>query len=494
MRTFVEKIKKPLILILISIILMILTGIANTLNIANSGPFNLVFFGAIAFALLMFLGLLGLIFVFLHDRVFTIKPMSTRIGKIKKLLTNTGIFLMALFISLTALLGVMLSYYYIRLPPSYSVDPMLQLETWTAIPPGGQIEKHHKSNTDLYYWNNSFYCIYQNSKWHLQDLDGELVIERSPDASAGSWERIASIKGPGHNDVRDPLLTEINGTLFVYFLPNFLFDPEPNTTYYTTSNDMENWTEPTEVKVNVSYDENWEMEVGWIFGRTEPITNDNNTWYVTAFGEKNGTWVTLLLETRNGIDWKEISVVYDTYPSGEPCIEFLPNGEIISTLRVGAMSSWTGYEFGTPHAGTIIATSYDNRTKWSHHADFQTRMDGARLFKLVDAENITRIFAAGRNHLGPGLVGNHLGRKRTTIYEVKEDRLIHVFDLPSNGDTAYTGVAIVGDEVYVSYYTNPIRRDLPWIVGLAFFSKSEIRMAKFSATGLINYANTIIGG
>ncbi|TXT66331.1 MAG: conserved membrane protein of unknown function [Promethearchaeota archaeon] len=493
MRKLLKKVKIPLILILISIGLMIFGGIANHFNFYSSGPFNIVFFDAIIFAGLMFVGIFIILYIYLHDVVFAFshKPQSNLKGKIKTLLRNITVFIFALVISLTSLLGVMLSYYYTRPAPEFESPPFVGLNTWTAIPSGDQLEKHHKSNTELLYYNNSFWMVYQNSKWHLEDKNGELVVAWSPNALEGTWQTVARIKVPGY-DVRDPLLTVINDTMFIYFLPNQQFDPEPEVTFWCKSKDGIIWTIPKLVTVNVSYgDGTWGSEWEWCFGRTEPITKDNITWYVMASGFKKFLRAqTILLETNDGINWKEVSVVYDAfyfehYQGSEACLEFLPSGELISTIRVASMSDWTGYIFGTPHAGTIIAKSYDNLTKWSHSPDFQTRLDGARLFTVNN-----RTFAVGRNHLGPGLIGNHVGRKRTAVYEVKENRLIHLFDLPSNGDTAYTGVSVVNGIVYVSYYTNPIGHDLPWIVGLAFFSASEIRIAAFSAQGLVLYANT----
>ncbi len=474
--------------------MMFVIGTSNTFMLFGSDTSVISLIGAITFSLFLGIGFFSLIVVILKEVFFTGKATPTIKAKIIKYGKYLLICIFALVISLVSLLGTMLVYYYVRLPPSYEVDPVLELETWTAVPgsgltPGNGLEKHHKSNTDLFFWNGNFYLAYQNSKWHIQDLNGELVVAISPDASEGSWVKVASVKGPGHNDVRDPLITDINGTLFLYFLPNFDFDPEPNTTYVCTSKDGTNWSKPEELAVNVLYPDGWKKEAGWVFGRQEPITKDEITWYVMASGRKGTERMTILLESNDGLEWTETSVVYDTYGSGEPCMIFLPSGEIICTLRVGAMSSWRGYEFGTPHAGTIIATSYYNLKNWSYAPDFQTRMDGARIFTLDGGK---RVFIAGRNHLGPRIdIGNHVARKRTTIYEVKSDRLIHLFDLPSNGDTAYTGVVVQGDDVFVSYYTNPINKDLPWIVGLAFFSEAEIRIAKFSASGLLEYANNM---
>ena len=470
---------------------MILVGSISTFNAFGFSTPSFVLFGSIIIAVFLFLGIFSGLYFYLADVFLLYKPIRNFKGRLIRCGKKVMVVVFALIISLVTLLGTFIVYWTARIPPSYEVDPILQLQTWTAIPPGDDITKQHKSNTDLFYWNGEFYVAYQSSKWHLQDLNGEIVVAKSSDASEGSWEEVATIKGPGHNDVRDPLIQDIGGMLFLYFLPNFQFDPEPNATYYCSSLDGENWSNPVEIYVNTSLSSGWELENGWIFGRQEPLTLDNITWYTMASGEKDDKWVTILVETQDGINWKEVSVVYDTYGSGEACMEFLPSGEIIATLRVSAMSSWTGYEFGTPHAGTIIATSCDNRTGWSYSPDFQTRMDGGKMFTL---ENRSRIFIAGRNHLGPRIdLGNHVSRKRTAIYEVLPDRLIHLFDLPSDGDTAYTGVVINEGNVYVSYYTCPINHDLPWIIGITMLTKTEIRIARFSTTGLLQYATNIRG-
>ncbi|MHA1726352.1 MAG: sialidase family protein [Promethearchaeota archaeon] len=493
MKNLIETIKnhfyleheKALKLIFIGVILLIIVGVSGTLNFLWTDTYIITLFGTILFAIIMGAGILLFLYKYLQKIFF--KPP---IGKLKKSVACV----FAIILTLNALLGILMTYYYVRIPPSFETDERLQLETWTAVPPAGLppcngLEKHHKSNTKLYYWKGYFYLAYQNSKWHLEDKNGEIVIARSKDASEGSWERVAAIKGPGKNDVRDPLLTEIKGQLFLYFLPNYRFDPGPNETYYCISKNGITWSEPEKIYVDVNYDTGIKREEGWMFGRQRPLTKDNKIWYCMASGRRGGHYMTILIRSRDGINWKEVSVVYDTYPSGEPCFEFLPDGEIICTLRVGQMSSWRGYEFGTPHAGTIIARSYNNLKDWSYSPEFQTRMDGATIFKVNG-----RYFVAGRNHLGPRIdTGNHVAKKRTAVYELLEDRLVWLFDLPSNGDTAYTGVVILGDEIYISYYTNLVNHDLPWIIGLAFYSATEIHMARFSASGLEEYANEVRG-
>lgn len=422
----------------------------------------------------------------------------------KKIIKTIILAFYIIVISPITLFGAWIVYVDLRAPPAYIYDPILQLEHWTVVEAGEIPAIQHNSFTDMIYYNNSFYLIHQQSKWHLQDTNSALIISKSPNAK--NWEEIARITLP-NTDVRDPKFANINGKLFVYFLPNYNFDPAPSTTYYTYSDDgFETFVAPQELKVNVTYHyANGTIDNvvigGWNLWR--PKTPDNLTWYVLASGRKLGkvaesvhdadvsNTITVLLKTTDGFNWKEDSEAFTLWGNGEACLEFLPNGEIISTFRVGSMgASDTGYALGNFLGGTMIGTTFNNFKNWSFIPNFQTRLDGATLFSLNG-----RIFAVARNHLGPRTdMGNHFITKRTAFYEVKSDQLIHLFDLPSNGDTSYTGVVIKDGWVYTCYYTNPINKDLPWFIGLAFLPKSDIRIARVNATGLLLYANSIGGG
>jgi len=422
-----------------------------------------------------------------------------KIKKHKRKFFYLGVIVYAIAISPAVLIGGLLVYWDIEPPPNYSYDPILQLEHWTAVPAGDDINRQHKSNTDMIFYDGYFYLINAETKWHLEDTDGRLRIRRSVDAK--NWEIVEDIIMPGI-DVRDPKFANVSDRLYLYFLPNWHFDPGPNTTYYTYSDDGLNWQNPVEMKVNITYEyDNGtvgnKITGGWNFWR--PKTPDNVNWYVIATGRKYSEATTLhdydvsetisiLLKSTDGENWTEVSEILTRWGNAEVCMDFLPNGEILSTHRVSTMGI-EGYAFGTPHGGTIIATSYNNYKNWSFMPDFQTRLDGATLFKLNG-----RIFATGRNHLGPSDdIGNHLSVKRTSFYEIKADRLVWLFDLPSNGDTAYTGVVIKDGWVYTCYYTCPINKNYPWILGICFFTKTEIKMARVNATGLLNYADKIIG-
>jgi hypothetical protein len=62
-------------------------------------------------------------------------------------------------------------------------------------------------------------------------------------------------------------------------------------------------------------------------------------------------------------------------------------------------------------------------------------------------------------------MGSAFTRKRTSLFRVCEEGLIRLTDLPSAGGTAYSGVVLQGDELFVSYYTNDIRKDYVWVAG-----------------------------
>ncbi len=398
-------------------------------------------------------------------------------------LKKTIRFLIGIILLPWLLIGTLLLYWGMRQPPEFSPDPLLEAKTWTVVPPGNELRYQHMSNTDMIEFNGYLYLIHARSKWHLEDTEGSLVIHRSTDGT--TWREIGGIILPG-SDVRDPKFAVINDTLFLYFLPNLKFDPSPHTTYWASSSDGVNWTVPkelTDVTVRTG-DVRTRTGGGWKLWR--PKSKDGETWYVVASGEKEryDHGITVLLRSNDGIHWEEVSEVYTTHGNGEPTLEFLAEGSIISTLRCGSLGT-PGYEFGNATANTIIATSSEPYDQWSYAHSFITRLDGATLFRIGD-----RIFAAGRNHLGPRIdTGNHLATKRTAVYEVKRDRLIHLLDLPSNGDTAYTGVVLKDDSVYISYYTCPVEKDYPWIVGICFLPKTEIRIAVLSQTGLVAYAD-----
>ncbi|MBN2393093.1 MAG: hypothetical protein JXR84_20355 [Anaerolineae bacterium] len=74
------------------------------------------------------------------------------------------------------------------------------------------------------------------------------------------------------------------------------------------------------------------------------------------------------------------------------------------------------------------------------------------------------------------------GEKRTSLFEVREDGLAYLTDLPSAGDTSYVGLIVDGDIAYATYYTSRVDRDYPWILGM--LSPSSVVLAKLELPAL----------
>lgn len=355
-------------------------------------------------------------------------------------------------IALVVLLGgcalACLIVYWMRRPNTAWLQPSLEIESQAAVGDG-----KHNSNTDLIYWKDHFYLVHASSPWHFGTEKCQLVLRRSSDAQ--TWEQVATFSVPGQ-DIRDPKLAAIGDRLFLYVLKNVGWNPEPYTTALSTSADGMSWTPLEDVEPK-----------GWLFWR--PKTRDRATWYVPAYWWEHGK--SILLKSTDGRRWEQVSQIYEGDRNDETAMAFLPDGRILCTARLEVSDSI----FGHKDACTLIAVAKPPYTEWSRTKSHVTRLDGPALFTYEGA-----VYAVGRHNPEPPKIarwiGSIFGKKRTALYEVRPDRLVYLSDLPSCGDTSYAGVVIRNHDAYISYYTNDVTADYPWILGMV--SASDIRIAK----------------
>jgi hypothetical protein len=282
-----------------------------------------------------------------------------------------------------------------------------------------------------------------------------MLIWRSKDAR--EWEKVTEFKA-ARGEYRDPTFGAIGDRLFLYVLPNVERNPEPFTTAYSLSDDGGSWTEMVEAEPN-----------GWLFWR--PKTLDGEVWYVTAYWHEHGR--SALLRTHDGVNWTEVSRIFEGERNDETDFEFLPDRRIIATCRLEAGNGWRGDR----QASTLISVASPPYTHWARTKSSVTRLDGPCLFPYND-----RVYALGRYQasFAPWALrqGGLFSRKRTSLFLVEPDRLAYLTDLPSAGDTSYGGIAIRGEEAIASYYTSPVERDLPWVLGM--LRPTDIKMARIS--------------
>lgn len=373
------------------------------------------------------------------------------------ILTTIGLLLL---VPIAAIITIIL-YWRFRSPCKPEIPDALNLETWTAVPP----DAHH-SNTDLIKYNDRFFLVHATSPWHFASRKCRLVIRSSPDAR--TWRIVHEITVPGE-DVRDPKFAVIGGRLFLYFLPNTIFDPKPYDTLYCTSEDGIRWSAPEKLSIK-----------GWLLWR--PRTTDGITYYVPAYWRDFGK--VTLFKSEDGIDWSEVGPIYEGENITETDIIFRPDGAMLTTARIERYASFWGH---TPEGHTLIGTSNAPYTDWKLSRSYETRLDGPCLFQLGE-----RTYAGGRRHLGgPAWMGSCWGRKRTSLYLVTPERLVFLCDFPSCGDTAYAGAVVDGDDVFICYYTSPPGRDYPWLFGM--LSAGSIEMARLKTTDLDKLADGKLG-
>ena len=344
--------------------------------------------------------------------------------------------------------GIILASWYFSTNSS-KINPNMQIEVWNAVTNGG-----HNFNTDLLFWNNHFYLIYQHSKTHFFDGDSKLIIMRSEDCK--NWEMISEIKYE-RLEFRDPKLLVINKTLFLYALKNSEYNPEPSQTFYAVSEDGSSWSNFKEIEPK-----------GYLFWK--PKTLDSLTWFNTAYWHEHGKSV--LLKSNDGINWETVSTIYEGETNDETALEIFSDGKIIITARLEADPAWHS---GSKNASTLIAYSYPPYTEWIKTKSYLARLDGPALINVNDT-----IVAAGRfdpegreNWFG---ISSVFGRKRTAIYLVEDNKLTLLTELPSCGDTSYPGIVEKDGNLYISYYTNDQTKDYPWLMGM--YSHTDIKIAK----------------
>ncbi|MHA1382207.1 MAG: hypothetical protein ACTSR3_00455 [Candidatus Helarchaeota archaeon] len=387
--------------------------------------------------------------------------------QIKKILNGIGKIFKWIGIIIALLMFILMGMviYWLVRPNTSFVFPLF-MENWVAVSTEdtGIINKHN-SNTDLVYFNGSFYLVHQNSPYHLGSKSSKIMVWKSSDARTWQLNRIFYY----HEDIRDPKFAIIGSRLYIYTLVNFGgLIASPETTLYAYTEDGESWTEFEFLE-----------PYGWLFWR--PKTYDNATWYCTAYWHEHGASV--LLNSTDGVNWDFVSFIYLGERNDETACEFMPDGKLIVTCRAeGNIESL----FGDNTGSTIIATSNHPFEKWTFCKNTLTRLDGPILFRYNG-----KIFAIGRFEPENDPIiyqrGSFFTRKRTSIFQVTEAGLIYLTDLPSDGDTTYAGVVIKDDQAYISYYTSPINQDIPWILGV--ISKSDIRMAKIDMNQLSSLAD-----
>jgi hypothetical protein len=272
-------------------------------------------------------------------------------------------------------------------------------------------------------------------------------------------------------DIRDPHFFIVGDMLFVKAvtrLPKSIFDGANGIdssvqmiTVVSTTTDGSTFSPLTAIS-----------PVGESFWR---IKQSAGVYYTASYTDAEAH-VTLWSST-DGLAWTKIAMIYDapTDAPGEAEIEVMPSGRMLILVRLD----------GSPN--DTLATTGPLRTKvcWAMPPyatfDCSTEIDGQRLDGPMSFQWNGRMFVFARRHLQP------TAKKRTSLFEITGNLeggpidARFIADIPSAGDTSYSGMAWLDDHRLVtSWYSSDLEDDYDWIRGM--LSLSDIWVANVDLT------------
>lgn len=287
----------------------------------------------------------------------------------------------------------------------------------------------HAAFTDLVQFKGKYYCTFREGYSHVFDEEGNAeghirVLESS---NGKSWKPVldAGLEGI---DCRDPKLSVTpDGRLMVLFGGSTYRNRNlvAQQGYVVFSKDGRMFTEPR--KIVFSPDDpgalNWLWRVTW----------NGDTGYGVSYGSARGARTLILYETRDGVNYEKVKSIDELADTGnETTLRFLPDGKMLMMVR---------------------RDSGDGRGYWGAAMPPYTDWNFSRMPLQIGGQDFLVLDD------GTVLVGTrsyHIGShcKTVILRGTLGGDFQEVFTLPSNGDTSYPGLMVVGKELWVSYYSS----------------------------------------
>lgn len=285
----------------------------------------------------------------------------------------------------------------------------------------------HNAFTSIEKFKGEYYITFREGETHIFDkngnAEGKIRILHSKDGQ--KWEALPAIGKAGY-DLRDPkfsvtpdgrLMVIIGGSIY---RNRELVGSQPHVMF---SSDGRTFTQPQPVNVDERYrtERDWLWRVTWL----------NGVGYSVSYGRTDkGQTPLYLYSTTDGINYKHIqSFEIDNFPN-EATIRFLEDGRMAIMIR---------REQGDRECVWGASAAPYTEWEWKKMGTFLGGPD----FIVLDDEHIV---AGGRTFLGSNA-------KTSLFLGTKDGKFEQTVVLPSGGDTSYPGFVVVGDELWVSYYS-----------------------------------------
>lgn len=294
----------------------------------------------------------------------------------------------------------------------------------------------HCAFTSIIRFKDRYYVSFREAESHIFDDDGvargSVRILASEDGE--TWRSVAHMTKSGY-DLRDPklsvtpdgrLMVTIGGS--IYGADKKLEGRIPQVSFST---DGETFTEPAPIELDskAKNGNDWLWRVDWMegvgYGVVYSLLAENPR------KVERGSVVTLV-KTSDGIHYEDVTTIdLPDFPN-ETTVRFLPDKRMLMMVREdsGDLQGYWG-------------VSDPPYTEWSFKK-MGLQLGGPDFIVLEDQT----IIAGTRSYFLPG------SNKTLLLKGSPEGGFKEICFLPSGGDTSYPGLIVVGDELWVSYYSS----------------------------------------
>jgi hypothetical protein len=284
----------------------------------------------------------------------------------------------------------------------------------------------HNAFTGLVYHQAKFFCTFREGTGHVPGEDGaDGGIRVIVSADGADWESMAYLTVDGY-DLRDPKLSitpegrlmllmgaaDYRGKIVKHRLSMVSF-----------ANPDGPFSQPVPVNMDprISNDSDWLWRVNW----------HEQTGYGVMYQNDGDLSKSFLVKTGNGIDYQLVKDLELEGKPNEATVKFTPDHQMIMIIR---------REAANKHG--LLGKSRPPYQQWEWQ-DMGMRLGGPDFIILPDGRLLLGSRVYGETGHTTGLLVN---RKNGTFEQVAE--------FPSGGDTSYPGMVLLGDTVYVSYYSS----------------------------------------
>lgn len=284
-------------------------------------------------------------------------------------------------------------------------------------------DKDYSAFPSLEAFKGSYFVSFREGESHIFDSKGEASgkarILRSEDGD--TWSPVALLAKEGF-DLRDPHLSVTpDGRLMVIMGGSIYRDKKltGKLPHVSFSTDGKTFTDPEPVvyEDDPSAGNEWFWRVTW----------HGDTGYTVSYGSGK----LLLLETKDGIHYRKVTELGIDGSPNETTVRFLPDGRMLLLARREAMDKSACWGVSS-----------------APYKDWEFKYVGLRIGGpdfLVDEDG--SIIAGGRCYLEKA--------NRTRLWKGDLDGKLETrYTLPSGGDNSYPGLLIVGEELWVVYYSS----------------------------------------